>query len=322
MKEAKGVETRGVKAAENSLEEHNTTLSLVDVPPGEVAAGADMVLRAAVSCSSGCDLSGKIITVIDGRTVAKEVELTKFDTATETDEFVVKAPIESGEYRWTVAFPAQEKEGTLHRASSVQFPLVVKPHSTSVTVWDVAAPVSLGTTIRLKVGVKCSSACNLEGKEVEIYDSAGTKIATARLGSTLWPGTSAMYWAEMEVKSPGAEGYHQWKARFPDPGLRASHEKAQCLFGFSVVRPPEHVVTIEVIDQSTEAPIKNAHLRLGAYAGDTDDSGFAKLEVTQGEYRLSIWAPEKHVFETDIVVSSDTALKAELVHIVGRYVGG
>jgi hypothetical protein len=183
---------------------HETSTSMVKAALLELDAGTDMALKVRVSCSSNCNLQGSKVRIVDDEGAAvKEIELVTFDgTGNETDEFVVKAPIEPGEYTWTAVFPAQEKEGVLHQESSTPFSFIVKPHATSMAVWDVPSPIVFTTKFKLKVGVKCSADCKLTDKNIEIYDQKGGKVATGKLGGVPWSATSALYWAEVNLKPP------------------------------------------------------------------------------------------------------------------------
>lgn len=302
---------------------HETSTSMLEAAPAEVNAGSDIALKVRVLCSSSCDLRGKNVKIIAQGAAVKEmeIELTEFDeTANETDEFFVKAPFEPGEYTWTAVFPAQEKEGVLHGESSTPFSFIVKPHATSTSVWDVPSPIVFNTRFKIKVGVQCSTECKLTGKEVEIYDQEGGKVATETLGGVPWPGTDALYWAEVELKAPGIEGRYRWKVKFPKPDLELPHEEATYTFAFGAARQPEHVVTVEVIDKDTKTPIKNADVILrppiyrgSAYTSRTDDAGVARVSVPKGEYHICASNDGYKSFTMTAEVASDIAVKAELL---------
>jgi hypothetical protein len=60
---------------------HEVTLSFVETAPAEIDAGMDLALKVRVSCSSGCDLRGRMVRILAQGAVVKEmgVELTEFD---------------------------------------------------------------------------------------------------------------------------------------------------------------------------------------------------------------------------------------------------
>lgn len=294
---------------------HQTSTSMVQAAPDELDAGVDIALKVKVSCPSTCDLRGKIVKITAQDAVVQEIYLTEFyGTVNETDRLIVKAPTKPGEYTWTAVFPAQDKEGILHQESSAPFSFIVKPHhATSMAVWDVPSPVVFNAKFKLKVGVRCPADCKLTDKQIEIYDHEGGKVATEKLGDVPWPGTGTLYWAEVELKSPGTEGYYTWEARFPEPDLELPHEEASHTFGFRTGKPPEHVVTVEVIDKDTKTPIENADVLLHPYRGYTDDGGVAKLEVPKGEYELYVSKNKYETFQTTVKAASDVAVKAELL---------
>jgi hypothetical protein len=301
------------------VQAHETSTSMVKAALAELDAGTDMALKVRVSCSSNCNLQGgKLRIADDDGAVVKEIELTEFDgTENETDEFIVKAPVEPGAYTWTAVFLAQEKEGVLHEGSSAPFSFIVKPHATSMAVWDVPSPIAFNDKFKIKVGVKCSAECNLTDKKIAIYDHKRKKVATGTLGGVPWPGTSALYWAEVELEAPGVDGYYRWSVKFRKPDLELPHEEASDHFGFTTASPPEHMVTVEVIDEDTKAPIKNALVTLRScgtpYRNRTDGGGVARVSVPKGEYEVYVSAYDKETFKTTVEVASDIAIEAELL---------
>ncbi len=297
------------------VHEHDTRISMVASAPAEVDAGSEMALAVRVTCSSGCDLRGTTVEIIaPDAVVIGEIDVTELDKKeNETGEFVVKAPTTPGSYTWTASFPAQEQHGVLHKASSVPFSFAVKPHVTSIAVWDVPSPIVVNSKFKVKVGVRCSADCRLTDSKVEIYDQEGSRVATELLGGVPWQGTSGLYWTDVELESPGTEGYRAWQAKFPKPDEALAHEAACFAFGFMTARPPEHQVAVEVIDKRTKTPIENAYVLLSPYRNHTGQDGVAKVGVARGEYELNVSKADYKPFQTNVNVSGDMAIRAELV---------
>lgn len=248
--------------------------------------GSDIALKVKISCPSHCNLQcGQIRICDDTGAILKESMLTSFDgTANETDEFVVEAPIEPGEYTWSAAFVAQEKEGILHGKSSAPFSFITRPHATGMAVWDVHSPVTYNADFNLKIGVSCSSACGLAGQQVEIYNHLGTKIAECILGDLPWSETRALYWLEAPLKAPGKGEYCQWTVKFPKPDLELAHEGPAHAFAFGIAARPEHGITVKVMD-SNGTPIENADVTLHSSGTPTESNGrcrHGKVERAQG----------------------------------------
>lgn len=306
----------------DQVKAHETSCML-EGAPADLDAGSIMALKVKVSCSSACDLRGKTAKIIAQDAVVKEmgIELTEFDgVVTETDEFVVKAPTKPGGYTWTALFPAQEKDGALHGESSAPFSFIAKSHITNMTVWDVPSPIVLNARFKLKVGVRCSAECKLTDSKIEIYDHESSKVATETLRNVPWPDTAAVYWAEAKLEAPGTEGYYRWEAKFPATDLKLPHEEASSIFEFSTARPPEHVVTVEVMAKDTNKPLKNALVTLiscgtlhTTYRKRTLDSGVAALAVPKGEYQLCVDKGDHRPFDTTAEVAGDTKVKVELI---------
>jgi hypothetical protein len=298
---------------------HETSASMDKSAFSELDVGSDMALKVKISCPSHCNLQGGQVRIADDAgAILKELELTSFEgAANETDEFVLKAPTKPGEYTWMAVFAAREKEGILHEESSAPFSFIAKPHATSMAVWDVPSPVMYNAGFNLKVGVGCSAACKLTGQEVEIYDHQGAKVAMGTLGDLPWSATRALYWVEVPLKAPGTGEYYQWTVKFPKPDMELAHEGTAHTFAFGTASPPEHVVTVEVIDKYTGTPIRNAQVTLHSsgtpYGDRTDDAGVARLNVPKGEYQLYVYMRFYEDFQTTAEVSSDLTVKAELL---------
>lgn len=298
------------------IQEHETSISVVKPAPAEVDAGSEMALNISVSCASACDLRGEIVEIIaQDEAVIGEIELAEFDEkGNETGEFVVKAPTAPGSYTWSAIFRAQEQKGVLHKARSAPFSFTVKPHVTSIAIWDVPSPIVLNNKFKFKVGVSCSLDCKLTDGKIEIYDQEGRQVATEKLGRVPWQGTNALYWTEVELESPCTEGRYTWQAKFPKPDSEPAHEAACFSFGFITARPPEHQVTVEVIDKDKNTPIENAYVLLSPYRNYSGDGGVAKIGVAKGEYELNVAKADYKPFQTIINVATDMAVKAELVY--------
>ncbi len=301
---------------------HATSVAVVKTPPAEVDASSDMALKIKVSCQSQCDLRGDQVRVINesGMTL-KEIELLPSDgTANATNEFILQAPVRPGEYAWTATYVAQQKGGLLHTAGEAPFAFLVRPHGTSVQIWDVPSTVVLGSTFKIKVGAQCSAGCNLAGQKIAVYEYEGVQVATATLGEVPWATSSAQSCAEVELKAPGIESRFMWEVKFVQPDLELAHMESVSTFALAVAPPPEHKVTVQVFDQQTQSPIQNASviLRPSIYRGSeylnyTDDAGTATVSVPKGEYHITA---TKNGYKSNIQiaeVAGDLAVTAELV---------
>jgi hypothetical protein len=162
-----------------------------------------------------------------------------------------------------------------------------REHNTSLAVWDLTSPVIVGRRATIKVGIACPSECDLSGTSVDVYNEAGARVGGGTLGPAAWPATTALYWAELEVAGPEAEGDHSWSihATTPEP----THGHPTSVVRFVACRPPDHRVTLEAIDKDSGLPLGGVELRLGSFRGTTNDVGIAHVDVPAGTYALSAW---------------------------------
>ena len=284
----------------------------VEVSPSEVDAGADTTLQGKVSCSPPGDLRGKTLLIKDqdGASV-KSIELTEFDgEVNETSEFVVKAPLRPG--TWVVVCPEDAAGGVSHEETSAPFSFTVRPHSTRVVVWDAPSAIECGKKFSIKFGVKCSSECRPDGWVLEVRDHDSKKLARSTLSDDAWPDTAALYYREVELTAPDAEGLYQWEARAPGAGPDIPHTECVATFSVRVVPTPECVLTVEAIDVENRTPVKGAKVVVHPYRAFTNERGLAAVSVPKGEYRVFVSGKNYFPFRSDCEVTTDTTIRAEL----------
>src|SRR5262249_22232110 len=109
---------------------------VVDVSPEGVDAGPELTLDADPSQAPASGIRGPKLVIKDhaGADVGS-MELT------EAVEFVVKAPATPGTYTWSAVYGE----------TSTPISFTVKPHTTSVVVWDIPSAIAAGETFRAKI---------------------------------------------------------------------------------------------------------------------------------------------------------------------------
>jgi hypothetical protein len=275
----------------------------------EVAAGADFVLMVRVSCPDGCDLSSLPIEVLTPDNVTLTVKPDLDDAvARATHRVALKAPLQAGQHVWHVSCPAHESGGRHHGATQSRMPVGIRPHETSLAVWSIPSPAVTERPFTIKVGAKSSAGCDLTGLPIAVCDAAGTVLASGVLGNTPWPGTSALYWTELTLTAPAEAGMFAWSVAFAAPNLALAHHGSSSRFSIAIVDPPEHRLTVKVVEQGTATPVENAQVRLGPYLAATGDSGIAKLVLPKGSYDLNVWKSGYEAPTTAVTVDADLAV--------------
>jgi len=266
-----------------------------------------------VSCSPVCDLRGHTLLIKDhaGADVTR-AELTRFDgTATETDEFAVKAPLNPGRYTWAVVSPpvVRQRVSCPEATSTVSFD--VKPHTTNVVVWDIPSAIVVGERFKVKVGIKCAHECPLAGRSFEVWSHEATLIGSGKLSDERWPGTSALYVGEVELDAPVQEGLYTWTVKSPST-FEIPHAEGSASFGVRAVTHPECLVTVEAIDQVSQAPVSGARVVMHPYKAVTDERGVAQVRVAKGAYQLFVSQTRYLTFGVPVEVAADMTARAEL----------
>jgi hypothetical protein len=223
--------------------------------------------------------------------------------------FTLRAPDEVGEHRLTLVVASEGKEGHETAEGTLSFVLTTVPHETSLAVWDIPSPVVRGEPFEIKAGAKCSSACGLAGKVIEIRDEAGTLIGSGALGDAMLPGTTALAFTAISLNAPRTIGLHMWTAAFAPSELKLPHGSATSRFSFATVAEPEHSVSVKVVHKETKAPIAGAQVRLGIYCAETDASGSAIMRVPKGAFPLVVARTGYKIPQRTIKVAKDVRVR-------------
>jgi hypothetical protein len=293
---------------------HGQRSCAVEVSGSAVDAGTEVTVRARVSCPHGCDLRGQRVSIRNhDDTELVSAELTeRAGEAYVTSAVALRAPLEVGEHICRAVLPASETEGVLHEEISTAFSFVAKAHAASVNTWGLPSAIAAGERFNVRIGVKCSAACRLTGTPLGIVDHEGAHVGAASVGEDIWPGTSALYFAEVEVVAPPVAGDYEWQAKTPGSDSSVPHAAGSCTFAVKVVSPPDHEVTVEAIDSETQTPIEHAHVLVHPYRAFTDERGVAKIKVAKGRYKLVVSGFKYIAYQNVIDVASDVTTRAEL----------
>jgi hypothetical protein len=284
--------------------------------PTEVAVGAEFVLTVRVSCPDGCDLSSLPIEVLTPDNVIVRVKPDLDNAAAgATHRVVLKAPLHAEQHVWRVSCPAHGSGGRRHGAAQLRVPVQIRPRETSLAVWSIPSPVVTDRPFAIKVGAKSAAGCDLTGMPIAVCDAAGTVLASGVLGDTPWPGTSALYWTEVFLTAPAEAGMSVWSVAFAASNLAVAHHGSSSRFSIAIVDPPEHRLTVKVVEQDTAIPVENAQVRLGPYRAATGGSGIAELVLPKGSYDLNVWKSGYEAPITAIILDADLAVDVTITAI-------
>jgi hypothetical protein len=286
----------------------------LEVSPDIVDAGAEMSLHARVSCSPSCDLAGHSLRVRDEAGAdAGVLELT------ETDEeenaagvLALKAPLKTGNYVWSALCPAVVKKDVSYEEASKAISFSVKPHTTRVLAWDIPPTVVAGEKFEIKVGIKCSNECVFADKAFAIYDHEGAEIAAGVLSGDLWPGTTGLYFAALELEAPSTAGLYEWSVKCAGNDLERPHAEGAAQFSLRLVSAPDCLVKVEAVDKISQEPLADAHVALHPYKAITDERGFAEIRVAKGAYDLFVAKAHYLTLGLSVDVTANMTARAEL----------
>jgi hypothetical protein len=176
----------------------------------------------------------------------------------------------------------------------------------------VPSAIGAGERFRFAVGVRCSAGCNLGGRALDIFDQAGSPVGAVTLGHAVWPGTEALYSAEVAADAPLAAGIHLWEAKIAGWDAGLPHASGSFPLTVRVVAAPECEVTVQAVDRETQAPIKGARVVLHPYRAVTDDNGMARVRVAKGQYDLLVSVSKYLPARASAEVGADLTTRVEL----------
>jgi len=191
-----------------------------------------------------------------------------------------------------------------------------EPHELRLVAWDTPPAIERGKPFALKLGLTCPSGCRPAGWAVDVRDHNDETQATTTLGDDPWPGTDALFHAEVTLVAPDAEGLHTWEAAVPTDGLAVAHADCSVRFGVRVVAAPACALTVVATDAESGNPVEGARVVAHPYRTVTDERGMATLRVPAGEYRLFVSGKGCVPFRFDGEVKADTTIRAELAQDV------
>jgi hypothetical protein len=281
--------------------------------PPEVAVGADFVLKVTLTCSAGCDLSRLPLTITaPGGTMAATEPAgggSQNGGGEDARTVMLTAPLQVGEHVWRVSCAPHEAGGVRHEECALPVVVRTRPHQTSLAAWAIPSPVVTGQRFAIKAGAKSAMACDLSGCMIEVRDETGAMMARGSLGPAPWPGTSALYWAELELQAPTEAGMFSWSVRFDAAELDIPHEDAAASFSIAIVSPPEHKLTVKVFERESATPIADAQVRLGAYRAATGPTGLAEIMMPKGTYDLNVWKVGYEAPASSVTIDADAAVE-------------
>ena len=143
-----------------------------------------------------------------------------------------------------------------------------------------------GDAFSFQVGLKCSCGCNLANRSFVVRDQAGTVVASGRLGDAVWPGTSALYFAEVHAVAPADISLHQWMVESAGSNSGIAHAPGSLAIGVRTVAAPDREIRIEAVDRENGAPLEGINLIVGPYRATTGGDGVAQMRVVGDHYVL------------------------------------
>ena len=204
------------------------------------------------------------------------------------------------------------KSATESAASDHEVEVTHDGHVVELTVWNVPPTTVAGERFSVSVGARCSAGCDLTGRQLTIFDQKGSPAITGKLGQDVWPGTEALYFAEVAGTAPLEAGSHQWEAKIAGWEAEQPHAAGSFPLVVRVVPAPECEVTVRAIDREKQIPIAGARVVMHPYRAVTDDNGIARVRVAKGQYDILVSGSRYVPACANVEVTADVTTSAEL----------
>jgi len=188
----------------------------------------------------------------------------------------------------------------------------VAPHEITLAIWGIPEAVAASERFAIKVGAKSSAGCALSGERIEIRDAAGAVVASGCLGEAPWPGTDALFWANVEMQAPKTPGPLALSAHFDATEIDPPHANSSSPFSVAIVARPEHTLTVKVIERQTAVPIEDVQIRLGPHRAATGASGLAEVRMPKGRFELHVWKAGYEAPATAVDIGGDAFVQVEV----------
>jgi hypothetical protein len=223
---------------------------------------------------------------------------------------VMNAPKRAGAFVWSAVARRCEIGAAVHDESEpLALTFSTRPHETSMAVWDVPSAAVAQSPVKVSVGLRCAAGCRLTGEVIEIVDEAGMTAGRGVLGESALPGTTALYWTEIEIAAPDGRGVISHRVSFSSAGPDLPHAASHASFSFRTTGRPEHHVTIEVVNKDTGAAVGEVEVALGPYLRVTDADGRLQMAIPAGVYHVSVRKDGFSAEPVEAHVTADTSLR-------------
>jgi len=287
---------------------HCPVIEVTGPEPPEVRVGSDFIVKVRLTCPAGCDLAGLPVAV-----AAPDGSVTTMAAESDGSSLVLTAPQTVGAPVWRLSIAPHEVAGIAHAPCMVPVAVRTRPCATSLAVWAIPSPVVTGQSFSIKAGAKSAAGCDLAGRTIAVRDESNAVLASASLSAAPWPDTAALYWAELRMPAPTTAGMFSWMVTFDAAGLAIPHDGASSRFSIAIVDPPEHRLTVKVVERETATPIVDAKVRLGAYRGATGPTGLAEIMLPKGAYDLTVWRPGYEAAPpSSVMIDADAMIEVQV----------
>ena len=189
-------------------------------------------------------------------------------------------------------------------------------HDTSLAVWGVPSPIVIDHPFRIQVGATCSAGCDLEGKEIQICDEARRRHrARDARRNPVGRNPGALLDRGRSGCSRQGGGDLAVESGSRPTELRLPHGGASARFGFETVKPPQHSVTVKVVEKDAGTPVEDAQVRLGVYFAYSDATGLATDRDASGTYSLDVLKTGYEALSRVLEVNGDVTVEVEVAVI-------
>jgi hypothetical protein len=292
-----------------------TTTVAVEGFPTEARVAEPLRARISVATQPARDLRGATVEIRDAAGVAlATATLIAFDgTANRSDDLTLTAPAADGVHALSVVVPAQSIRGAALSEASTSATLTTRPRAIHANAWGLPPAPVAGSPCTAWVGAKGASDVAMAGRPFVVRDADDVVVAEGTFGTEPYPGTSALYAAQVDLPTPSEPGVRRFVLSVPGFAAPIAHAQAQHPFTVATIPEPDARIVVTVIDHERRAPLPGALVVAHPQRVQAGADGVAHVALPRGEHLLFVSAPGYDLFRYPLTVDGDAEVTAELL---------
>ena len=286
--------------------------------PEATCAGSRLTIRIEVNCDPPADLSGQQLRleVGGGEPDAEALLQDSAEGSAYEAEISLTAPPSEGEHELILYMPEFDNGRTRCPELRHSFVITVVAHEIMPVIWGIPPAITTGEDFLARIGARCGAECATNGWIVRVRDHNGQLLAECETGNTVWKDTEGLYYAELSLTAPEAEGLFEWEACVEAKGCALPHKTGHRRFGLRTTARPDAILRVVAIDHEAGTALEGIKVVVHPFSALTDLEGVAEISLPGGQYRVFVSGKGYSTYYADCTIEGSETLRVELERAV------